>query len=93
MVSESFGLIKIRYYFLKNKEYTFIYSLILVTSDRFMFRPFYSDAPQNFFLQYSIFSMMSKGDSIAKLSGIASGISSILVLWASGISFVGESAL
>ena len=62
MVSKSIGLVRIWYYVLKNKEYTFIYSLILVTSDRFMFRPFYSDAPQNFFIQYSIFSMMSKGE-------------------------------
>ena len=62
MVSESFGLIRIWHYFLKTKEYTFISSLILKTCDRFLFRPFHSDAPQNFFLPYSIFSMMSKGE-------------------------------
>ena len=63
MASESFGLVRIRYDFLKKKEYSFIYSLILVTFDRFLFYPFYSTAPQNLFHQPSIFSMMSKGES------------------------------
>ena len=91
MVSESFGLVRIRYYFLKKKEYIFIYSLILVTFDRFLFHPFYSTAPQTFFHQYSNFLMMSKGERIAS-KVVASG-QVVLVLWASGISSVGESAL
>ena len=64
MASESFGLVRIWYDFLKKKEYIFIYSLILVTFNRFLFCSFYSAAPQNFFLQYSIFLMMSKGEKI-----------------------------
>ena len=63
IVSGSFGLVRIRYCLLKNKEYIFLYSLILVLYDRFLFRPFYLAILQNFFLQYSIFSMMSKGES------------------------------
>ena len=47
IVSKSFGLVRIRYSFLKKKEYIFISSLILVTFDRFLFRPFYSATPQN----------------------------------------------
>ena len=58
MVSESFGLVRIQYDFLKKKEYIFIYFLILVTFDRFLFRSFYSVAPHNLFHPPSIFSMM-----------------------------------
>ena len=39
MISESFGLVRIRYGFLKKKEYIFIYSLILVTFDGFFVSP------------------------------------------------------
>ena len=70
IVSESFGLVRIRYDFLKKKEYIFIYSLILVTFDRFLFRLFYSAALQNLFHQPSIFSMMSKRESVVGESAV-----------------------